>query len=78
MAKTITLNGVKDARVNLSVNPLDGDLSLTVSFSLVDSNGTVFQSKSVDATAKLTAAQKTAIANVAASILAAVKTDEGV
>ena len=77
MPKTITINGVKNARVNLSIDPLTGDMALMVSYALT-AGSDVVQTKTVDATAKLTAAQRTTIANVALRILEAVKTDEGV
>lgn len=77
MARTLTIDKVEGARVNLSIDPITGDMALMVSYSLKAGSATI-QSKTVDATSKLTAAQRTAIANVALRILEAVKTDEGV
>lgn len=78
MAKTIAISAASNARVNLSINPLDGDMALMVSYSLVDASGAVVQNKTVDATKKLSATQRTALANAALNVFNAVKTDEGV
>ena len=71
MARTLS-----PGRVSFSVDPTNGDMAVTFSYAIETTDGPVQKSK--DVTAKLTKQQRQALADIAASLLAAKKTDEGV
>ena len=63
-------------RVNFSVEPTTGDMAVMFSYAIVTDDGPVQKNK--DVTGKLTKAQRQELANIAASLLADTKTNEGV